>query len=441
MATSVAAHARVARQQSWLVFALGPYVMCASALDVEGIVTHPQAIARVPLAPHYALGAFVFRGSTAAAINLRKKLRLPENEHPETSPFIVSRIADSFVAFSVDEVRDVLEENDLEWRSIPSSLAGGLFDRLAIRDGSLILQTSFAALRDIQVELAPLATWLPPCNEGEIAASGSSLADEAHAAAPGAALLAPKELPRAGLEVKEEAKVEAEIDPREFGSVRPPVSGGLEHETTRNRSASVALSSVVDRRNLPSRSVLAAAAPSKDLPGVEGRSAKLPDPKEATRSDSSKGEETPQPAHKRALRRVALAWICAVAALFAALYLEPFVPSGRATLAPTSAPGLSQHESASASKPPVNEPRVPTTQDLVGPATTDFVPSSRHPEATEQETAVRRTPRTHVVVRGETLWGIAKKEAGDPYRYPELANLSNIANPDLIHPGELVRIR
>ncbi len=48
--------------------------------------------------------------------------------------------------------------------------------------------------------------------------------------------------------------------------------------------------------------------------------------------------------------------------------------------------------------------------------------------------------RTHVVVRGDTLWDIAKKHVGDPFRYPELTQLSEIRNPDLIYPGDIVRI-
>lgn len=48
---------------------------------------------------------------------------------------------------------------------------------------------------------------------------------------------------------------------------------------------------------------------------------------------------------------------------------------------------------------------------------------------------------THVVVKGDTLWDIAKKYVKDPFRYPELARLSKIKNPDLIYPYDLVRIR
>lgn len=48
---------------------------------------------------------------------------------------------------------------------------------------------------------------------------------------------------------------------------------------------------------------------------------------------------------------------------------------------------------------------------------------------------------THVVKKGDTLWDIAEYYVNDPFRYPELAELSTIENPDLIYPGEIIRIR
>lgn len=47
----------------------------------------------------------------------------------------------------------------------------------------------------------------------------------------------------------------------------------------------------------------------------------------------------------------------------------------------------------------------------------------------------------HTVVKGDTLWAIAKKYVNDPFLYPELAQLSNITNPHRIYPGNRVRIR
>ena len=46
----------------------------------------------------------------------------------------------------------------------------------------------------------------------------------------------------------------------------------------------------------------------------------------------------------------------------------------------------------------------------------------------------------HFVVKGDTLWHIAKRYINNPYRYPELARLSKIKNPDLIYPGDRVKI-
>lgn len=46
----------------------------------------------------------------------------------------------------------------------------------------------------------------------------------------------------------------------------------------------------------------------------------------------------------------------------------------------------------------------------------------------------------HVVVRGDTLWGIAKRYYGNGNRYPEIAKANNIANPDIIHVGQKLLI-
>lgn len=46
----------------------------------------------------------------------------------------------------------------------------------------------------------------------------------------------------------------------------------------------------------------------------------------------------------------------------------------------------------------------------------------------------------HIVQKGDTLWAIAKKYINNPWRYPELARLSKIKNPDLIYPGDRIRI-
>ena len=52
-------------------------------------------------------------------------------------------------------------------------------------------------------------------------------------------------------------------------------------------------------------------------------------------------------------------------------------------------------------------------------------------------------PRTtHEVVKGETLWALAGRYLGNPYRWPLIyeANSSQIQDPDLIEPGQLLII-
>ena len=52
------------------------------------------------------------------------------------------------------------------------------------------------------------------------------------------------------------------------------------------------------------------------------------------------------------------------------------------------------------------------------------------------------TVEYYVIESGDTLWGIASKHLGDGNRYPEIfeANREVIQDPDLIFPGQKIRI-
>ena len=49
-------------------------------------------------------------------------------------------------------------------------------------------------------------------------------------------------------------------------------------------------------------------------------------------------------------------------------------------------------------------------------------------------------PRTYTVVSGDTLWAISERFYGDGNRYQQIADASGVANPDLIHPGQVLTI-
>jgi len=50
------------------------------------------------------------------------------------------------------------------------------------------------------------------------------------------------------------------------------------------------------------------------------------------------------------------------------------------------------------------------------------------------------TGQEYKVVKGDHLWGIAVRAYGDGYRWVEIARENNLANPNLIHPGNVLVI-
>ena len=69
------------------------------------------------------------------------------------------------------------------------------------------------------------------------------------------------------------------------------------------------------------------------------------------------------------------------------------------------------------------------------------VPSPVAPAQAAKEKVRVTREIIHVVVKGDTLWHIARRYVQDPFRYPELAHLSKIKNPHRIYPGNRIRIR
>ena len=60
-------------------------------------------------------------------------------------------------------------------------------------------------------------------------------------------------------------------------------------------------------------------------------------------------------------------------------------------------------------------------------------------QKTKRETT--KTPaKSYTVKKGDSLWNIAKKELGNGTKYKEIAKINNLANPNLIYPGQVLRL-
>lgn len=58
----------------------------------------------------------------------------------------------------------------------------------------------------------------------------------------------------------------------------------------------------------------------------------------------------------------------------------------------------------------------------------------------EKQRPSKEPAKSYTVKSGDTLWAIAKKELNNGSKFSEIAKLNNIKNPDLIIPGQVLRL-
>lgn len=81
--------------------------------------------------------------------------------------------------------------------------------------------------------------------------------------------------------------------------------------------------------------------------------------------------------------------------------------------------------------------RVTITQPTAVAAATE--PATVQAPSPAPERQEKKPAKTYTVRSGDTLWRICARELGDGSRYPEVARLNGITNPNLIFPGQVIK--
>ena len=529
------------QERSWLVFRLGPHTMCASTLDVEGII-EPKPTTLLPFTPAYVLGSFMFRGEVATAISLRRKLAVPVGQDSAQGPFVVARVGDELAAFWVDEVTEVMGEQDAAWQPMPDMLRSRVFDCYTIVRDELILHTSFAALLEADAESLP-ARWRgipeepvmgkepgmtqvtdardasgethsapaqaieePPPTELRSAEPGGATdrdatAPEGRSDTPtdrgrtpfvrrSAAQPLPKDrqafsarlgaMPSAASATSRPRPVPENETTRRASSAKPGSTGARRAQDSDDRSSAATgipgnRDTHQSRRAPPMERQFASADNSRAVhaeavPESRASEHAIWHATASASSDRASAAKSRAP-RARALAGAALALGAVLIAIFA-LWPDEGTNSPAATesaenrargpiiaestLRPQAAPAVVR--AAPAEPDPAPEaPATPSPATRVAAVESETLSitierPTKTPRAQAKPAAASAAapspgqPATavdivHVVVRGDTLWDISRKYLHNPFRYPELVRLSGIRNPNLIHPGDIVRIR
>jgi purine-binding chemotaxis protein CheW len=95
-------------------------------IEVERVqeVLRYQGMTRVPTASPVVEGLINLRGQIVTAIDLRRRLGLPERPADDRPMNVVVRTEDGIVSLLVDEIGDVLEVDEQTYEAAPATLRG-----------------------------------------------------------------------------------------------------------------------------------------------------------------------------------------------------------------------------------------------------------------------------------------------------------------------------
>ncbi len=490
--------AQLAGNHALLLYRVGPVRCCAPALCVTTLIP-PPPLTHLPNSSSSEPGIFQHDGKLVSLIDLRHLFGVEEQDRKQPGRIIICQLTDQHLGFLVDEVIDVIETPGQGWGQIPPSLSGGVFSRSLLLDKKIHLYCEFEKLQTIRSS-GLLKPWIQQLQEknrprentptymtteaeisekksvpAQTAIESSTIPPPARSSAVGSTPPLRQHSPRRRNEAVDKTnlnhKQATKNNPRVTENKRRPsaVSANARHSATPSTHTSL-IHHPQETSHL------------RQSPQTVDHSVSM---------QTNKAETN--------LQIIALVLIC-VAIISTIAYLWPshtsnfvvikstidkpivkalattkpglplpenaFAPSTETTLddeadkATTTAADEDQNNRENHYQANIEQRQHEVTIILTAPANDTVLRADKGYSTTDaqtSETLLESTPNLasasspllppqhidqviHIVIKGDTLWHIAQRYIHNPFRYPELARLNKIRNPNLIYPGDRVRI-
>jgi purine-binding chemotaxis protein CheW len=109
--------------QQFCTFFLDEFFFGVEVEKVQEVIRHQQTT-RVPLAHNIIGGLINLRGQIVTAVDLRRRLELPDRDGKSVPMNVVVRTDEGAVSLLVDEIGDVVEVEESDFERPPDTLRG-----------------------------------------------------------------------------------------------------------------------------------------------------------------------------------------------------------------------------------------------------------------------------------------------------------------------------
>lgn len=113
----------MASSQQFCTFFLDGHFFGTPVPQVQEVIQY-QVMTRVPLAPNVVSGMINLRGQIVSAIDLRRRLGLPDRPEGQLPMNVVVRTSEGAVSLLVDEIGDVIEVKEESLENPPETVQG-----------------------------------------------------------------------------------------------------------------------------------------------------------------------------------------------------------------------------------------------------------------------------------------------------------------------------